>query len=327
MRPILMSHKKIAKINEPTQKKSIWDRAVHIFSILSEAANIGIVIEIIAKWWPALLTLGQGFLSLIPFYSDPIIYFFKSLIRLTKLVGRTLFGITFADEKNGGHPWQTLGDILSLSFFSLSVPMFLGAVVSGPVGITIGWSLALCGLCVVGFFDYRYQAKVAQMKYKQADEKESDLLFKEYRSKRNSYILYMGLLLGLGCLLICGSAALFAPPALAPILVIISKAASCYLGLIAAGRFYNWVVSHKKPGSVSDNTVSACSSIPDSPITLSQLNLAPTVEPTASEAPVHLPPLFVSPPEHRSESASTTKLEGAPSENSFAQGIYKRYLI
>lgn len=309
----------MTKATEP-KNTSPWDKALYVSAILSEVANIGIVIEVIAKWWPALLTIGLGIFSHIVYYSDPIIYCFKSLNRLTRIVGRTFFDITFDEEKNGEHPWQTAGDILSLSFYILAIPFFFGSILSGPIGITIGWSFALCGLCVVGFFDYRYQKVKAQEQYEKTaayflvlqnscndasspelkaqlitSEREKNNRYEEYQSKRNSYFLYMGLLLGLGCLLICGSAALFAPPTIAPVLFIISKVASGYLGCIALGRFYNWITSNKKEVPQHDNSVSASLDVlaepdnqQDSTVT-SLLRLKPDMkaEPETSNAPVH----------------------------------------
>src|SRR5690606_5047935 len=70
-----------------------------------------------------------------------------------------------------------------------------------------------------------------------------DAAYAEYQNVKNGKRLFMGLLVGLAVLLVCGSAAAFAPPALVPILFIASKIASAYLGTIAAGRFLNWLAS------------------------------------------------------------------------------------
>src|SRR5688572_2963093 len=140
------------------QKKSRWQKAVDYFGIASEASNIGIVIEIVGKWIPALASVGAGVLSSIAFFSDPLIYFFKSLIRVTRLVGGYL-GVEFEEEKHGKHRFQAIADVASLAFFSVAIPFFLGVVITSPVGLTVAWALALTGLCVVGYFDYYHPAR------------------------------------------------------------------------------------------------------------------------------------------------------------------------
>lgn len=298
-------------------KKSPWDTTLLIFGFLSEAANIGIVIEIVAKWWPALLTLGHGLFSYIVFYSDPIIYFFKALYRVTRITGRKYFNISFEEEKNGVHPWQTAGDILSLSLYVLAIPFFFGAVISGPIGITVGWSIAFCGLSVVAFFDYRYQTITAKQQYELAEanfmliapsseitpeltaqntanEKKKSILYEEYKNKRNSYYSYLGLLFGLACLLICGSAALCVPAATASVLHIISKTASVYLAGIALVRFKNWLSSSQEE---SENDISENGSLnseeesikqQDSTVAaLAQLKPGARNEQATTVAPVH----------------------------------------
>ncbi|EKD73415.1 MAG: hypothetical protein ACD_45C00322G0001 [uncultured bacterium] len=268
-------------IKSTPPKKSYWDKTVDIFGGFSEAANIGIVSEMVNKWWPAIMVIGHGFFSTLAFITDPVIYCFKSLIRITRLVGRNIFGVTFDEEKNGTHKWQTAADLTSLGFFAVSVPLFFGLILTGPIGITVGWVSALIGLSIVGYVDYAHQAKLARENYinkhkefivaaneykkicESPDEKPDakkhayeqmvlsrqvkDIAYKEYKTKQYAKRLFMGLLVGLAVLLICGSAALFAPPALAPILFIASKVASGYLGLIAAGRFFNWARSGKEP--------------------------------------------------------------------------------
>ncbi len=268
---------KLSRLTGHTRKKKrksyLWDKAVHYFGICSEAANIGIVLEIIGRWWPALMLVGGGFFSLLVFISDPAIYFFKSLIRLTRIIGREGFGIQFTEEKNGVHRWQTWADILSLTLFSLTIPLFLGLIVSGPIGVILAWVFGLSALCIVGYFDYNHQKNRAYIQFMDChkvfandldafekandDDREEkyqamlqsrqlkDEAYADYQTKRNSNRLYMGLLIGLAFLLICGSLAALVPPAIAPILLIVSKIASAYLVAIAVGRFSNWI-RHKK---------------------------------------------------------------------------------
>ncbi len=247
--PVSKLIKDRANLSKKIKAQKKWQKAADNINIAAEASNVGIVIEIAGKWAPPLMAIGAGVFSYIAFLADPLIYFFKSLNRLTRIVGRKCFGITFEEEKHGTHKYQTLADIVSLSLFVLAIPLFLGAIVASPIGITIAWAVALAGLCVTGHFEYGHQAKKTKEKHEAAlaDEKSTPEIKeeakKEYISKRNSYRLFIGLLVGLTFLLICGSAAAFAPPALVPILFITSKIASGYLGLIACGRLLNWFKS------------------------------------------------------------------------------------
>lgn len=232
--------------------KSKWQKYVNNFNVAAEASNSGILLEIIRKWVPAIskiydLPIIFGFITLTSFifFADPLIYFFRSLVRLTRIVGRTVFKIKFDEEAGGTHRYQTLGDIFSLSCFVMAIVFFAGAIVSPPVGITLAWGMALCGLTSVGFFDYIWPEKLAKEKHQsvvdQLDTPENIALSqKNYQYKRNAKNLYVALLIGLALLLICGSAAAFAPPVLASVFTIVSKVASIYLGAIACGRAINW---------------------------------------------------------------------------------------
>lgn len=228
-----------------SEKKSWWDKLITFFVIMSEASNIGIVIDMASQWYKPILTVAGGILGSLVYYADPIIYCFKSLVRLTRIVGREVFGVTFEEEKNGAHKYQTAADVASLTMFGLSIALFIGALIAPPIGITVAWCFALGGLGIGGYFDYSHQEKLAHDKYKRlldegAPAHEIDNVRKDYISKRNSKRLFYGLLIGLTLLLICGSAAVFAPPALAPILYVVSKIASAYLVGIALSRFANF---------------------------------------------------------------------------------------
>lgn len=227
------------------KKLSWWDKRITTFTILSEASNIGIVINMISQWCKQILTVAGGIFGSLVYYADPLIYCFKSLVRLTRIVGREVFNAPFEEEKNGVHKYQTAADVASLTLFSFAIAFFLGAMIAPPVGITIAWCCALTGLGIVGYFDYSHQEKLAKEKYHNLVDSKAPIeeihdAHKDYLSKRNSKRLFYGLMIGLTLLLICGSAAVFAPPALAPILYIVSKIASTYLAGIAISRFSNW---------------------------------------------------------------------------------------
>lgn len=235
---------------------TVWDKIIGIASGLSEASNIGIVISIISKWCQSILTAAGGFFSALIFYADPLIYCFKSLIRLTRIVARSVFNVKLDEEKIGQHKHQTAADIASLALFSFSIVLFLGLLVAPPIGVTVAWCLALSGLSIIGHFDYAHQEKLAKERYEHLkhdlspnaspeDRKQLQKALDDYNTKRTSKRLFYGLLIGLTLLLVCGSAAVFAPPALAPILYVVSKIASAYLAGIAIGRFGNWALPAK----------------------------------------------------------------------------------
>ncbi|OGO92673.1 MAG: hypothetical protein A3F10_00505 [Coxiella sp. RIFCSPHIGHO2_12_FULL_42_15] len=232
----------------PFTPPSTWDQTEGALGFFSEASNVGIIIQMAGRWIPPLLTAFSGLFSTIAAISDPLIYFFKALIRALRIIGRHCFNVKFEAEKNGTHPWQTYGDIFSLVMFSLSIPLFLG--IAGPVGVTLAWIFGLSGLSVVGYFDYSHQERLAKQKYlsvqkdSMVSSEEKHVIRCEYIAKRNSSYLFKGLLLGLFLLLICGSATAFAPPVIVPILIVISKMASVYLGGIAVARFTNWWCPH-----------------------------------------------------------------------------------
>ncbi len=232
-----------------SEKDKHWNKVIRISEGLSEASNIGIVIQIFSKWIHGLFTLFGGFFPVLVFIADPAIYFFKSLIRILRVVGREAFGVKFEEEKYGTHKWQTAGDVVSLILFSFTIVFFLGAIVSGPVGITVAWALAMCGLSVVAKFDYIYREQQAKANWEalKKDPLATAVLIKQakndYLFARNSKRFFIALIVCLTLLLVCGSAAVFAPPALAIILFVISKFASASLVGIAFARFGNWLWS------------------------------------------------------------------------------------
>lgn len=232
------------------QKHNHWHLLVRFQAFCAEVANVGIVLVSLSRWFPRIT-----FLLLIPevafmiLVADPMIYFFRALIRLTRIIGRECFGVKFVEEELGSHPLQTLGDLAALCFFSLAVALFLGSLIAPPIGITIAWAMGLGGLCVVGYFDYSWPATLAYAECErlandpEASQEVKDTAEQDYQAKLNSKRLFMALLLGLSLLLLCGSALAFAPVAIAPILLITSKVASLFLTCIACGRFFNWCFS------------------------------------------------------------------------------------
>ena len=231
-----------------------WQKTVTIFTLLAEAANIGIVLEVAARWLPSFAALAaSGPIAQLMIISDPLIYGFRALIRITRLIGRTFFKISFEEEKHATpseSKEHTIGDLVSLSLFSLSIAFFLGAI-APPIGVTLAWTMGLSGLAVAGYFDYYLPEQRSKAYFEKRNQNKSTTpqelaeAKNEYLKKKNSKRLFMALLVGLSLLLICGSASTFASPALAPALAVTSKLASIFLGGIACGRFLNWWFSGK----------------------------------------------------------------------------------
>lgn len=227
-----------------------WQNTIGVLAVLAEIANVGILVEIIAKWIPRFAILAaSSALRYLMAIADPLIYFFRASIRLARIIGRNVFHINFEEEEHDSPTFRkirTVGDLISLTLFALAILTFAGFILTGPVGLTLAWGLSLSGLVPIYYFDYLRPAKKSGEKYyryannKEITQEVKERLKENYVNKKNSMILYITLLTGLVLLLICGTAAAFAPPFLAPILFYTSKMASLLLGAIACGRFVNF---------------------------------------------------------------------------------------
>lgn len=259
--------------NHIPHNPSISEKVPEGLEYAAQVANIGIVIEIISRWWPAIMTIGAGILHSLTIYADPIIYCLRGLKQLYKFIHRSCLGLPFEDDPEEEPPKsQAIAELASLGFFVLAVIFFTGCLISGPVGVTIAWLSGLAGLLIVGKYEYAYQEKLAKERYEDACDnlktainhsdksvetqkkiialrEERDRAYQDYQDKSYSKKLYFGLIFGLFFLLVCGSASVFAPPFLAPVLFYAAKVASLYLACINIGRFTNFVHSqcHTKP--------------------------------------------------------------------------------
>jgi hypothetical protein len=244
---------------ERRSRNAKWQKFIDYLAISAELSNAGIFLEVVGRWLPpvarfvAVTPLAYLFLI-----GDPLIYFFRSLIRLSRLLGKNVFNVEFQEEKNGPpHKLQTLIDVLSLACFSAAVLLFCGVLVPPPVGITLAWTMGLCGLGFVSFTDYIWPEKLAHKKYQALLQDEAatpemkEEAHKEYLQCKKASRMYLGLIANLAVLLICGSAVAFAPPLLGLCLYALSNTASLILGAIACGRFYNWYKSRNQETEVS----------------------------------------------------------------------------
>jgi hypothetical protein len=225
------------------KKNYYWQKAIEAFNLMAELSNVGIFYKVVSSWLPFIQALGP-ILGLIAGIADPMIYFFRSLIRVTRIVGREYFDITFDEEEKGKHKWQTHGDLASLGFFALAIPLFFGLIIASPVGITVAWGLAIAGLAVSAYFDYAYPARCAKKHFIDtlaagAPQLEVDQAYEEYQTKKIAKRFFFALVFSISLLVLCTSAAAFAPPMIVPALFILSKIASICLALIAVGRFSN----------------------------------------------------------------------------------------
>lgn len=233
------------------KKKKRWQRAVSTFNALADASNIGIVISMISKAWPAIMTVGGGILGSISWMTDGLIYTFRSLSEATRIIGKKFFGMNqenncpFEEEKNGVHPIQTPLQLLSTGLYAVAVALMFGAIIASPVGIALGWGLALTGLSIATYLNYVRPANLAKEKYTQlkedpnANPNEVKAAEDDYHEKQKAKLVFVGILLGVAALMLCGTIAVFAPPALVPALLIISKLASAYLVVLNSYRVYD----------------------------------------------------------------------------------------
>lgn len=242
-----------------------WDRVSEILVALSHLANIGIVIAIIQPWLPFLATVGH-ILGPVTGVADPLIYVLKTLNSLWRLALRHL-GYQLVDEPYGHHRWQLQIDSMAIVCFVLAVVSFLGVMAAGPLGPFLGWVFGLSGMMMFGYSHEYTQYRLAEKEYEQAkltypeDSSELKDVEKHYLQKRREWVLCAALLAGLTVLLLCSTAAVFAPPAVVPILLIAYKIASVYLIGLNVCRLGNWVAKKAKGtavGNAANKAVSAC---------------------------------------------------------------------
>lgn len=264
------------------QATTRWDRLSERFLISAEVSNIGIIITIVGLWFPVILKGCYGIFAGIAFVADPFIYFFKSLNRLTRAFARSVLKIPLEEEEYGlyRHKWQTPTDLLSATFFILAGCLLFGLMITNPIGITVGWIFGLTSMCISGWFEHHYQEKISRQRFEASakhyayayefenndDPKcekllklrnERDTLHKKHQIKKRSKQLFIALLIGLAFLLICSSAAAFAPPVVIPVLYVFSKIAAAYLVTIALGRAANFLFAKKYANELKQAAMSA----------------------------------------------------------------------
>lgn len=233
---------------KPRVKKSNWHKLNSILELFAQLANAGIVVHAVAQWIAAFAVLAAtGFFSYLTLIADPLIYFFRALIRLTRICGRAFFGIEYHEEKYGTHPRQTLGDIISLIFFTLAILTFTGVLTSSPISMAIAWTFAICGLIPVAYFDHIVplrNAENAMTTLPLLHEREAAKEYYQYF--RNETLFYLTLIFGLALLLICGSLVPVVPPLLVPIFATTAKAASILLVAVFFCRAFNFIFFGKR---------------------------------------------------------------------------------
>ncbi len=268
----------LSKVNDNEHHKQLH-KANEMFSVLSEASNSGIVINIIDMFQHSIMLIAGGAFAFFAHYADAFIYVFKACIRLTKAIGRTFFGIKFEEDVEKHNLTQTLMDILALLFFVATIVLLLAITIS--IAPTLAWISAFIGLTIVGYSDY-YLTKVdakenldkeleqlicMTQQYlnepknsEKSQELETDLLLKfkhvyklyqDYELKNKSFNLYAMLIVGIAVLLICSSATIFTTGLACTILGIFAKIASGYLAGIALFRFANYIKSKQERGEAN----------------------------------------------------------------------------
>jgi|GEM_PF-5645690 len=259
-----------------------WQKLVDFFSAAAEASNVGIVLQTAGQWVPAIAGIFAinplSYLILIP---ERLIYFFRALAALTKVVGRTFFNIRFREEKIKSHPLQTVGDLLCVACFALAVAFFVGALVAPPLNITLAWLMGLAGMGCSSYFNYRWPEKQAKLRYEDLGTDES---YQEYKKLSAARHWYMCALAGVSVLLLCGSAVAMVSPTAATVLTLISNTASLFLIGVAALRFRHWVTAQQgnpKKSILQISTASANEQIQQ----IQQIRSAPALDQTPLPRP------------------------------------------
>lgn len=218
-----------------------------VFYSLAEFCNIGIAIDVIAKFFNITPT---GIFAILPFYLDPLIYTFKPASRLTRVIGRKFFGISFVGEELGVHDHQTYYDLLIIGLSVLSVVVFFGVLIPAPFNKAVAWTLGLSSVSIAAYFDYYWPEKKADKLYQDTHAlpnhhpnkktllEQRDKQYKDLKLKRYLYIATI-----IGCMLffISGSAALFATASYSTMLHGLSKFGSTELTIVFLTRGSIWI--------------------------------------------------------------------------------------
>lgn len=222
-----------------------WQKTVDFFADAAEAANVGIAIEVVGKLLPVVAVAGGNTLHMIALIADPMIYFFRDLGLLTKSIGVEFYDIVFEEDKFGAHQYQTQVNLLRMALFTAAIPLFFGLIINSPISLTIAWGLSLTSMCLGAHFNYAHSAKMSRQfaddLAMDPEATEEDILQanKEAKKISNSHLLYAALIMGIAFLSLSSSAVAFATPALVPLLVVTSKAASGFIAALNLGRLIN----------------------------------------------------------------------------------------
>lgn len=249
---------------------------------MADAANTGYLFDALSKWFVALGALA-GLGQLI----EMLILAFRSLVRLTKIVGRSI-GVAFPGD-HGPKPdrSQIASDLASVTCFLLALILFSGILIPPPINFTVAWAVGLVGFAIVNYSDFKRPENKAQEKHErllqqgsaQENIEAARIAFTQRRAEWRSHT---ATLIGLTLMLLCGTAALFAPPLLAPVLLFIAQAASIFIILVFLERPYRWALeqyeaTHTKKSSATggDNEPAA-----PRPSPMAALTTTPAASPT-----------------------------------------------
>lgn len=224
------------------QKKNYWWQWwVDTFNACAEVANTGIGIKIVENWFPVLHSLLGGADAIIEANADPLIYFFRFLTRVVRVIGREYFHIVLdEEEKDRAHPHLTRGDIISGAFLMCSVPFFF----LSPMLVLVGWGIAMAGMWTMFHYDYVYPAQKAFIDYRNARNEghshaEVETAYHDYKTLEVSRNFYFVTLLSVMLLAITHAAIPVAPLIIVPVLTFISTLAGSMAALALVTRLYN----------------------------------------------------------------------------------------
>jgi len=182
-----------------------WRGAINGLEILANLANAaGIGSHIIIALVPIGKALLESVFSVLTFYADPLIYFLRAFIRVTRLMGRFFSKKpNFEEETYGVHPQQNTVDIIATGVFLLVVGLFFVPHSVFALQAGLAWFLGLAGTLLTVYFDHYYPSVQAAVEFKRDSQKS---VAEEYSNQKYySTRLYLALIFFMLLLLVVGS--------------------------------------------------------------------------------------------------------------------------
>ncbi len=231
-----------------------WHTIVCILTVLAVICNLGIFVHIAIPFLPfifhgAILAKASLFLQWFTYLSDPLIYIFKTLNRMTRYIGRRN-GVEFIEEKFGVHEWQNKADLFTTFLFLIAIAAFFTPAAIFPLQAFVGWVVGIIGVSINLYFDEIHPAKKAKIKYYESDLSQANEIQERWKQHHYEALFYGCIIVSLILFLPCSSFANAYPlPRIADtVLNAIAFIGSGSIVLLNLLRFTNSVscyISHK----------------------------------------------------------------------------------